>query len=690
MTKFLSSLVVSLAVLVFVASDVGRAEKAEQTLQPNSFLGSYLAGRLASGRYDTLEAARYMRRALDYDPGNRRILEQAFLLELMGGHFLETRKLADKLIVIDPAHPFARLFRGIDEFKAGNYEKAKQHFVSGQEGPLGNLISYIVQAWMLSDQGKVDEAIALLSQKTDSNWVRDYYQYHRALILDVNGKGDEAAQAYARLYRKYHQMVRLVGSYAQFLVKAGKKDKALTILNDHFKQGPLNHPDLVALRQKILSNEPVVPFVQTSKQGVAEVFFSLGDRRGDNSGVDDGVIFLQLARFLRPGFTAADFSLANLLTGVEKHDRAIVMLNNIPKSEPAWLDAQILKAQNLKDKGAGEQGIAVLKQLERHVEAQEPKDLAASGFAAGDQGTLVKKETTAETLPQRDQKTEKNYTVKSGDTLWSIAESLLGDGERYVDILAQNKEVMGNKNQIYPGQELVIVLPLGAGQKVTGVKKQTPLRGRVFELPKAYSNLLQVYNALARFHLDEKQYKEASESYSKAIGLLKKPVPSHWFYFYGRGISYERQKIWPLAEKDFKKALELNPNRADVMNYLGYSWVDQNLHLKDALALISRAVKLKPSSGYYVDSLGWAYYRLGQYKKAVGLLEQAVTLQPDDPVINDHLGDVYWRVGRRLEAKYQWKQVLSLKPEKDLIEQINQKLATGLTDKQQAKILIKK
>ncbi len=102
------------------------------------------------------------------------------------------------------------------------------------------------------------------------------------------------------------------------------------------------------------------------------------------------------------------------------------------------------------------------------------------------------------------------------------------------------------------------------------------------------------------------------------------------------------------------------------------------------------SVKLKPSSGYYVDSLGWAYYRLGQYKKAVGLLEQAVTLQPDDPVINDHLGDVYWRVGRLLEAKYQWKQVLSLKPEKDLIEQINQKLTTGLTDKQQAKILIKK
>ena len=676
--------------LVYFASPFQgvRAEGPLSQAPSHSFLGSYLAGRLASGRYDTEEAASYMRRALDYEPGNRRILEQAFLLELMGGRFEASRKLANKLIVIDPSHPFARLYRGIDEFKSGHHQQAELQFAAGQEGPLGGLISHIVRAWMLSDQGKLEEAVALLKKKTEVNWVRDYYQYQRALILDVNNQTERAEKAYARLYRKYHQMVRLVGSYAQFLAKAGQKDKALKVLNEHFKKSPLNHPDLVALRKTLLAGDVVEPFVRNSKEGVAEVFFSLGDRRGNGAAIDDGLIFLQLARFLRSDFAAADFSLANLLYGAKKYDRAIVLLNNIPADEPTWLDAQILKAQNLKDKGATARGIEVLKRLAAQVEKNSPAVLA--GADAHDQDSAAQQSAAEEGAQGPSSVEEKNYIVKSGDSLWSIAKALFGDGERYKDIFQKNKDVMNDQDRIYPGQELVIVLPLNGLRQARVAAKKAPPTVREFELPKAHSNLLQVYNALARFYLDEKKYKNASESYSKAISLLGQPASSHWFYFYGRGISYERQKTWALAEQDFKRALQLNPNRADVMNYLGYSWVDQNLHLKEALALISKAVQLKPNSGYYVDSLGWAYYRLGQYKRAVGLLEKAVTLQPDDPVINDHLGDVYWRVGRHLEAKYQWKQTLSLKPEKELVDQIQQKLATGLTDKQQAKVLMKK
>ena len=117
-----------------------------------------------------------------------------------------------------------------------------------------------------------------------------------------------------------------------------------------------------------------------------------------------------------------------------------------------------------------------------------------------------------------------------------------------------------------------------------------------------------------------------------------------------------------------------------MLNYLGYSWVDQGLHLNKAMRYIRRAVELKPDDGYFVDSLGWAHYRLRDYKKASAELERAVELKPDDPVINDHLGDAYWRVGRKLEAQFQWSQALTLEPEAADIIKINAKMKNGMSE----------
>ena len=112
-----------------------------------------------------------------------------------------------------------------------------------------------------------------------------------------------------------------------------------------------------------------------------------------------------------------------------------------------------------------------------------------------------------------------------------------------------------------------------------------------------------------------------------------------------------------------KKALELFPDQPHVLNYLGYSWVDQGVHLDEGMDMIRRAVEQRPDDGYIVDSLGWAYFRPGNYDEAVKNLERAVELKPDDPTINDHLGDAYWRVGRTLEAQFQWSHASDLKPE---------------------------
>ena len=178
----------------------------------------------------------------------------------------------------------------------------------------------------------------------------------------------------------------------------------------------------------------------------------------------------------------------------------------------------------------------------------------------------------------------------------------------------------------------------------------------------------------------DEQYVEAAEAYTKALELTGGDSPADWRFYYVRGIAYERAKLWPKAEADFLKALELNPDQPAVLNYLGYSWIDQDMNLEPALEMIEKAVEAQPQDGYIVDSLGWAFYKLGRIDEAVETLEHAVLLRPNDAEINDHLGDAYWRAGRELEARFQWKVAASVDEVGNVKERVGPKLAEGLTD----------
>jgi tetratricopeptide (TPR) repeat protein len=186
--------------------------------------------------------------------------------------------------------------------------------------------------------------------------------------------------------------------------------------------------------------------------------------------------------------------------------------------------------------------------------------------------------------------------------------------------------------------------------------------------------------ALGNILRGRKMFDECADVYGKSIALLANPERPNWLVFYFRGICNERAKKWEAAEADLKKALQLFPDQPHVLNYLGYSWIDQGINLDEGMRMIRRAVEQRPDDGYIVDSLGWAYYRLGNYDEAVKHLERAVELKPEDPTINDHLGDAYWKTGRTLEAEFQWSHARDLKPEPDELVKIKQKLAGGLPE----------
>lgn len=176
------------------------------------------------------------------------------------------------------------------------------------------------------------------------------------------------------------------------------------------------------------------------------------------------------------------------------------------------------------------------------------------------------------------------------------------------------------------------------------------------------------------------RFEEAIPYYNIAVERIGEPTVADWPLLYFRGIVLERTEQWKLAEADFLKALELEPEQPYVMNYLAYSWIEFGEKYDEALDMLKRAVELRPEDGYIVDSLGWVYYRLGDYENAVVQLERAVELTPLDPTINDHLGDAYWQVGRYAEARFQWRRALSFNPDEELRPLIEGKLQRGLID----------
>ena len=191
---------------------------------------------------------------------------------------------------------------------------------------------------------------------------------------------------------------------------------------------------------------------------------------------------------------------------------------------------------------------------------------------------------------------------------------------------------------------------------------------------------LDAIEALGNIERGRKKFADCSNTYSQGIDALQGGEKNNWVWYYFRGICNERSKQWPKAEADLQKALELQPDQPHVLNYLGYSWIDQGTKLDQGMSMIRRAVDQRPDDGYIVDSLGWAYYRIGNYDEAVKNLERAIDLKPEDPTINDHLGDAYWRVGRKLEARFQWSHARDLKPEPEDLPKIEAKIKDGMPD----------
>ena len=255
-------------------------------------------------------------------------------------------------------------------------------------------------------------------------------------------------------------------------------------------------------------------------------------------------------------------------------------------------------------------------------------------------------------------------------TAFSLGQ-LLGERERFVDAAEQfgaleTGALLYDDAQIQRAQML---FEAGAPEAAIAVLTQ-----QLKERPDDRDLLI----SLGDLYRAETRFAEAEKSYDAAIALLENESPRDWHLYFVRGMMRERLGDWDMAEIDLQRARKLSNDEPHVLNYLGYSWIDKGMYLDEGLKIIKQAVKEQPKNGAFVDSLGWAHYRLGNYATALQVLERASQLEPTDPVITDHLGDALWRMKREVEARYQWRKALAFEPTPEDRAKIERKLLTGL------------
>lgn len=611
--------------------------------------GSYLAARHAGRQQDALAAATFYRAALRRDPKNTELLDRAFVSLLVGGDVGEAVKFAERVVQTSKTDRAARLVLGVHDLKIGHFATARRNLTQSVRGPITDLTAALLSAWSYAGAGDAKGAVATIDRLTGPEWYGIFKDLHAGLILDAAGDAKEAGKRFERAYKLDSSALRVVEAYGGWLSRNRSAEEALAVFAAFDKVLP-RHPLVVEAMSKLKPADNAKP--AESRASVPQLATNRVLSRGA-SGAD--VTALQT----RLGLAADGRFGAQTVTAL----REFQSRNGLKADGVA--DAKTIAKLNEGDAPRGGTAKAgTIPLMVTNAQAGAAEALYGLGASLGRRGGedlgLVYLQLSLHLAPQHEL------------ALLSLAD--LYEAMKKPDMAIKIYERIPHASPLHRNASIQMAADLDALERSEEAQK------RLEELLKDDPKDLEATLALGNLLRGHKKFAECGEAYSKAIDLIGKPEKANWTVFYFRGICYERSKQWPKAEADLKKALELYPDQPHVLNYLGYSWIDQGVNLDQGMEMIKKAVAQRPDDGYIVDSLGWAYYRLGNYEEATKELERAIGLKPEDPTINDHLGDAYWRIGRKLEATFQWNHARDLKPDPEELPKILEKLRTGLPD----------
>ena len=531
-------------------------------VQADGLAGSYLAGRAATYDSDFAAAALYYTQALARDPQNPLLMENVVFAQLAMGKAELAVPVAERLLQTGARSQVANVVIAGGHAAEGGYQAILDR--DPELEAIHPLVDGLLEGWAHVGAGSVSSALKTFDRLAKDGSLQPFVLYHRALALASAGDYGGAEALFAAEDGRLASLSRRAAiARVQILSQLGRNDEARSALEAAF--GSRLDPGLEALDAQLQAGETLAYTVApTPREGIAEVFYTLGSALNGDTANDYVLMYARMAASLRPDHVDAILLSASLLDQLGRYELSVATYKQVPDGHPDYHAAEMGRAEALRRAAKPDAAIEVLEQLARD----------------------------------------------------------------------------------FP------------------------------ELPS-------VYVSLGDLLRQQEDYAGAAGAYDQALANTPEDSPSRWFLLYARGICHERLDQWEQAEADFRASLALDPNRPQVLNYLGYSLVEKSSKLDEALDMIERAVAARPDSGYIVDSLGWVLYRMGRFDEAVAHMERAVELMPVDPVVNDHLGDVYWAVGRAREAEFQWKRALSFIDPDDTDgeadpERIRRKLEAGL------------
>ena len=590
---------------------------------PTTLTGTYLSARIAQEDQDLALAAHFFAQALDKDPDNLALLERNFALTLAVGNHEVAFALADRM-----AEMKAR--KAADDKDATKDADAAAKAHASAANDVEHRITPMVHL-----------ALGVKALKGKS-YVSASKNFEAGLLeleanpVDILGPS---------LVRRSLSDPRLLSASAQFGPFA-------VISQTVLKAWSLVGQDRDNLSQALEILEGA------DRSEVNQFFFSLhsGLIAAYAKDYTLATTHLQASLEADPNSPATAHALINVLLKAKNPERAKEVLDEFLQS-----------AADSEDKKWLEDLFAPMTPVASTI--RTPQDGAAELFA-----------TLGDALAQEN-------AIEGGALYLQFADYLRDGHDRTEFALARLFERMKQDEQAL---EHYNAIPVESAMYRRAVRQSAFVLTRLKRADEAIEQLngilgddfsdLESVSVLSRVYQSEEKFKDSIDVLTLGLNSIPQKRDIHWSLYFLRGSAYDQVKDWPNTEKDMQAALDLFPNQPTVLNYLGYSWVDRGLNLDEAIEMIRQAVALRPYDGFFVDSLGWAHFRLKDYEEAVKFLERAVELRPEDPTITDHLGDAYWMAGRKNEAYFQWKRVKTMQPNDELLEQVDKKIENGLDE----------
>ncbi|MBL4760147.1 MAG: tetratricopeptide repeat protein [Mariprofundaceae bacterium] len=508
---------------------------------------------------------------------------------------------------------------------------------------------------------------ALLSQHSSSgeNSLRPKLQL-ADLLLKSNHPNEalqylqEAVQQTAINKENSPEQKSLYLMYARSLAGAQKYSDALDFLAKVLNQ----HPDFIVARHL-----QITLFVLTEQLPLAHIAINIAIQQHDSAKLHQ----FQADVFSREGkFQKASQSLKKMHALNPKDDTAILLLsqlelqqNHLDKAEsilrdfnklnPASLRVQHALARLLIQSKHPQEATVIYKQMLKSL-PQSAEIQSALGLLYYQEKQFQK---SADQFAKALQIAPKNQNFR-----FYLASSL--------EVLQKKKKARSLYQQIDAHHELWQEAQLRLASMDFMEKKYTSSRQYIQKVLKQDSTNNQAWILLSTIYLAQEKYQKLLDQTQSATAL--KQVPDRLYM--NRAIAFEYFKRYKDVESTLKTLIHNNPNHADALNFLAYTYAEQGIKLDEAKKYIHRALAKKTDDGYYLDSLAWIYYKNGEYNKAATTQQKALKIINNDATMHDHLGDIFWQLDKKEKAIQQWQKALSLQPKEPAL--LHQKIKYGI------------